>query len=58
MSQVSDPNADAERVDLKSLEVRTESGKIDFDRLKLTLGACARRPRPTSATDSGLFTPS
>jgi hypothetical protein len=43
---------------LKSLEVRTESGKIDFDRLKLTLGAWTRRPRPTSATDSGLFTPS
>lgn len=53
MSQVSDPNADVERVDLKSFdvaqenrqellrlfpEVRTEGGKIDFDRLKLTLG--------------------
>jgi hypothetical protein len=44
MSQVSDPNDDAERVDLKSLEVRTESGQIDFDRLKLTLGACAAAP--------------
>ena len=54
MSQASDPNTDVERVDLKSLdvaeqkrqellrlfpEVRTEGGKIDFDRLKLTLGA-------------------
>lgn len=53
MSQVSDLNVDAKRVDLKSLdvaeekrqellrlfpEVRTEGGKIDFDRLKLTLG--------------------
>ena len=48
MSQVSDPNADVERVDLQSLdvaeqkrqellrlfpEVRTEGGKVDFDRL-------------------------
>jgi adenine-specific DNA-methyltransferase len=56
MSDVSDPNPDAERVDLQSLdvgeqkrrellrlfpEVRTEGDKIDFDRLKLTLGAAA-----------------
>jgi len=54
MTQGSDPNTDVERVDLQSLdvaeqkrqellhlfpEVRTEGGKIDFDRLKLTLGA-------------------
>ena len=54
MSQESDPNTDVERVDRQSLdvaeqkrlellrlfpEVRTEGGKIDFDRLKLTLGA-------------------
>ena len=54
MSQESNPNTDVERVDLQSLdvaeqkrqellrlfpEVRTEGGKIDFDRLKLTLGA-------------------
>jgi adenine-specific DNA-methyltransferase len=54
MSQESDPNTNIERVDLQSLdvaeqkrlellrlfpEVRTEDGKIDFDRLKLTLGA-------------------
>ena len=54
MSQESHPNTDVERVDLQSLdvaeekrqellrlfpEVRTEGGKIDFDRLKLTLGA-------------------
>ena len=53
MSDVSDPNPDIECVDLQSLdvaeqkrlellrlfpEVRTEGGKIDFDRLKLTLG--------------------
>lgn len=54
MSDVSDPNPDVERIDPQSLdvaeqkrqellrlfpEVRTEGGKIDFDRLKLTLGA-------------------
>ena len=54
MSQESDPNTEVERVDLQSLdvaeqrrqellrlfpEVRTEAGKIDFDRLKLTVGA-------------------
>jgi adenine-specific DNA-methyltransferase len=54
MSQEADPKTDIERVDLKSLdvaeqkrrellrllpEVRTEGGKIDFDRLRLTLGA-------------------
>lgn len=54
MSQESDPNTAVERVDLLSLdvgeekrqellrlfpEVRTEGGKIDFDRLTLTLGA-------------------
>lgn len=54
MNQESDPNTDVERVDLQSLdvgeqkrqellrlfpEVRTEGGRIDFDRLKLTLGA-------------------
>ena len=53
MSQISDPNAKVERVDMQSLdvaehrrqellrlfpEVRTEGSKIDFDRLKLTLG--------------------
>jgi adenine-specific DNA-methyltransferase len=54
MSQGSDPNTEVERVDPRSFdvaeqkrqellrlfpEVRTEGGKIDFDRLKLTLGA-------------------
>jgi adenine-specific DNA-methyltransferase len=54
MTLESDPNTDVERVGLQSLdmaeqkrhellrlfpEVRTEGGKIDFDRLKLTLGA-------------------
>jgi adenine-specific DNA-methyltransferase len=54
MSQEPDPNPDVARVDLQSLdvadqkrqellrlfpEVRTEGGRIDFDRLKLTLGA-------------------
>jgi len=54
VSNVSDPDLDIERVDLQSLdvadqkrhellrlfpEVRTEGGKIDFDRLTLTLGA-------------------
>ena len=54
MSQESDPNTVIERVDLQSLDVaeekrqellrlfpdvRTEGGTIDFDRLKLTLGA-------------------
>ena len=53
MTQGSDPNTDVERVDLQSLdvaeqkrqellrlfpEVRREGGKIDIDRLKLTLG--------------------
>ncbi len=53
MSEKSDSNADAERVDLKSLDVaeerrhellrlfpetRTEGGKVDFDRLRLSLG--------------------
>jgi adenine-specific DNA-methyltransferase len=54
MSDVSDPNHDVERIDPQSLdvaeqkrqellrlfpEVRTEGAKVDFDRLKLTLGA-------------------
>jgi adenine-specific DNA-methyltransferase len=54
MSQESDRNTDVEHVDLQSLDVaeqkrqellrlfpgvRTEGGKIDFDRLKLTLGS-------------------
>jgi hypothetical protein len=54
MSQESNSNTDVERVDPQSFdvaeeqrhellrlfpEVRTEGGKIDFERLKLTLGA-------------------
>src|SRR4051794_34888412 len=54
MSQQSDPSADVERVEPQSLDVaerkrqellrlfpelQTEGGKIDFDRLKLSLGA-------------------
>ena len=64
MSEDSNSNTDVERVELKSLdvaeqkrlellrlfpEVRTEGGKIDFDRLKLT-----QRP-PVTADAGALF---